>query len=278
MKLITAFVCLFACTASVNALIVSGTGAVTDWGITPFTNWGPPAGVVGTGGTQNNYSPVQYPSGVGHVPSPGGATGEAFDLEAMYARVSGNDFQVLLVTSMALSQPYGGYNYRLGDLFIDTDGDDAYELALSTQDSNGRGFVGGQLRNVGTTKGIQGPHSYAGNGQIAPLVNPWTLDTGSLITVGAFAKTSYNYGPEAGLVHNTWLYEWTIPVASLGLSAGSQYRLHITPECGNDLIQLTGSLPPPPPPPSVPEPTSLVLCGAAILGLARRFRNAVSIG
>lgn len=258
--------------ASAQALVVGSGGVVSDWGVTPFSSWAAPAGTWGTGGTQNNYSPVNYP-GVGHVPSPGGATGERFDLEAFYARIQGSNFQVLLVTSSPLQNYLSSYNYtyRLGDVFINTDADPDSEFALIAQDTHGSGFAAGQLRSVSSTYGIISGHGgYGGTPAVANIVNPWTLRTGDLMAAGSFASASYTYAAESN--HATWLYEWSAPFASLGMAAGSQFRLHVTQECGNDLIELSGTIPPPPPPPPIPEPGTALLAGVALAALGRRLR------
>ncbi len=257
--------------SSAQALIVAADGRITDWGITPFSDWGPPAGAFGDGGTNNNWSPVDYPGGVGHRPSPGGATGEVFDLEALYARLDGNAFEVLLVTSMPLSATIsaGGYRYRLGDLFLDIGDDGTYDLALITQDAGNHGFVAGELRTVGTTMGVIADHSgYGGYPGIAALVNPWALSSGTLLVTGTLNSAFYAH--YANNTEPTWIYEWSVPFDALNLPKNSPLRLHVTVECGNDLIEISGT---PEDPPPIPEPTTAVLTGSALLALARRVRR-----
>ncbi len=275
MKFIATGLVLFGCLSTAQALVVSGSGAVTDWGVTPFSSWTAPGGTFGTGGTQNDYSPVNYP-GIGHVPSPGGTSGERFDLEALYSRVSGGNFQVLLVTSMPLALYESGwkYTYRLGDLFINTDADAAYELALVSQDSNAHGFVGGELRSVSETHGIlTGSGGYGGTPAVASIVNPWALKSGALLATGTLASAYYAGYSDSNGPEPAWLYEWSVPASALGLGPGAAYSLHLTIECGNDLIQLSGQMPPPPNPP-IPEPMTVILSSVAIAALSRRVRNA----
>jgi hypothetical protein len=257
---------------SAHALIVGADGRITDWGITPFSDWGPPANTISNGGTDNNWSPVDYPSGVGHRPSPGGVTGELFDLEGLYARHDGDNFEALLITSMPLYTTItaGGYHYRLGDLFLDSDNDGTYELALITQDSNNRGFAGGQLRKVSGTYGVIAHDSgYGGYPGITAQVNPWALESGALLATGTLNSAFYaNY---AGGTEPTWIYEWSVPFSALDLPAGQTIKLHMTVECGNDLIEVSGT--PLSQPPPIPEPTTLVLAASALAALVRRTRG-----
>jgi hypothetical protein len=75
--------------------------------------------------------------------------------------------------------------------------------------------------------------------------------------------------------NNTWFYEYTIPLAALGLDENydlSNLGLHITTECGNDLIlagEGVGGSPP------IPEPVTaagLVLGLGGLVGYIRRRR------
>lgn len=273
MRLLVGTVFLLSLTGSAFALTVDGSGNITNWGVTPFSNWGPPAGTISNGGLDNNWSPVNYPGGVGNVPSPGGAAGEPFDLEGGYIRKTGGNFEVLLITSMALAQtlPGGGYAYRLGDWFIDTDGNDSqYEFALITQDPNNKGFVAGQLRTVTSTYGIISNHQgYGGNTTVRNQVNPWALKSGSLLASGTFSQAFYSYLSGAEPTH---IYEWIIPYAALGLTGDETISMHMTIECGNDLIEFGGQFPSPQPEP-VPEPTTVVLVASALAGLIRPIKR-----
>lgn len=270
MKYLISALVVLAALSSAHALTVGAGGQVTNWGITPFSNWGPPANVISNGGQDNNWSPINYPSGVGHQPSPGGATGELFDLEALYARQNGDNFEALLITSMPLytTLSAGGYHYRLGDLFIDMDNDDTYDMVLITQDTNGQGFVGGELRKVSEVYGIIGHDSgYGGYPDIAEQANPFSLKSGSLLATGTLSSAFYNY---SNGTEPTWIYEWSVPFGDLSLTQGETLKLHMTVECGNDLIEVSGT---PLGQPNVPEPMTLVLAGSALAALARRARR-----
>ena len=62
-------------------LAVDASGNVTDWGITPFTHSNVTNALLGNMvyTIADDYAPIDYPSGVGHVPSPGGSLGGAHD-------------------------------------------------------------------------------------------------------------------------------------------------------------------------------------------------------
>jgi hypothetical protein len=146
-------VALVACVAlfiggEAHALTLDGSGAVTDWGFTPFSAWTPtlaPGDPAVRWKEENDWSPISYP-GIGHVPSPGNAGAEAFDAEALYCRVNGSDLQVLVVSSTGhqtegpgVAYFNGGqYWYRMGDLFLNTDAgaDGTWDFAMSATDYN----------------------------------------------------------------------------------------------------------------------------------------------
>jgi len=138
-----------------SALTVTASGAVADWGITPFAQgtieqmhdgWEPASPLYRTvWREQNNYSPVNYPFGVGHMPSPGGSDGEMVDLEALYLRINTGlatpSLQVLLATSMN-DHAYSSLwrrQFRLGDLFLDVDADNVLDFAVATTDWDDNG-------------------------------------------------------------------------------------------------------------------------------------------
>jgi len=167
-------------------------GAANPWGI-----W-----------RNNNYAPVTYPTSPSYVPSPGSHdydVTENFDLEGFFYKYDSDtgDLDLWLVTSMApTGYQYGSFTYNLGDVFINTDTDAAYEYALlsfgnlgstkvrddeiagTTWETTGR--EAGALVTLGgseTLYGINGPASYADNAGIAGQVNPWAVSmTGDDLT------------------------------------------------------------------------------------------------
>jgi hypothetical protein len=257
-----------------SALTLNGVGEVTDWGLTPFTNTAP-AGVTATYG--NNYSPINYPNGIGHQPSPGGTTGEKFDLEGLYARRDGNQVQVLLVSSSLFQATANGYTFNLGDLMIDVGNDGSFDLGVVTQTSNANnGLVAGGLYDITTTRGLQEkPGSYYQNSSVVNQIGAWAVQSGTLLGQHDILTQSFSYLGEA----NTWLYEFAFDLTDDLLY--EDLRMQFAWGCGNDVISLVlegldiptitvFELPP------APEPASALL-GAMGLGgllLASRRRRA----
>ncbi|MEX0776419.1 MAG: hypothetical protein WD042_12010 [Phycisphaeraceae bacterium] len=267
---------------SASALTMTG-GTVTDWGLTPFSQ---PNGTSNVGGVTsiigNNYSPIDYPNGIHHQPSPGGSTGELYDLEEMHIRNSGGQVQVLLV----LSSPMVQGNLKLGDLLIKTNGNPLFDHALVTQAHNG--FLAGSYYQDITTAGLQNVSgSYLGNsgveqqisngaGQLAATFLAGGAATGSTY---AIASEVHSYGTIAGAnENNTWLHEFTFDVAG----DVNSIDLQMVWGCGNDVIAGSHTLTwptPAPPTGAAPEMTTAILSamGLGSLLIGRRRQRASSI-
>jgi hypothetical protein len=271
--------------ASAFGLTIGTGGTVTDWGITPFSQ----ANQYSTGSgnlwttVQNNYAPINYPDGVGRVPSPGlSAGGETFDLEEMYIRTAGSQMQVLVVGSNALTTNWGGSQFYVGDLFITTGGD---RYGIVTQ-SAGRSLTAGSVYladGAGDVLALQNiAYSYYGYsalvqndygppGTVADVAGPWGVTgTSQLIGSATVNSTIYNYGGTEG---NTFLVEYTFDKSLLGIGSAFDLTTRITWGCGNDLIQdhaerVNGS------PPPVPEPkmAAMAMVGTGMIWFAARRR------
>ena len=256
-----------------SALTIDANGVVVGWNVTPFSS--PNADNTSSGGIystrQNNYAPINYPNH-GHVPSPGGATGEKFDLEEMHARVVGNQMQVLVIASSLFQASANGSTFNLGDLMIDVNGDHAFDFGVVTQSGNA-GLTAGQLYDINTTKGLQqisGSYYYVPS--VANQVGAWSVASGTAVGgLYSIETASHSYVGEA----NTWAYQFTFDLGSLGLDldSGPVINFQMAWGCGNDVITNTVDLPPvvrevPPPPSATPEPAT---AGLSVLALGTIF-------
>ncbi|HOI53889.1 MAG TPA: PEP-CTERM sorting domain-containing protein [Phycisphaerae bacterium] len=263
-------------------LAVDASGNVTDWGITPFTHSNVTNALLGNMvyTIADDYAPIDYPSGVGHVPSPGGSLGEAFDLEEMYMRVSGNSLQVLVVTSSAYTRTVDGTAITLGDLFLDLGGS---RFAVVTQSASQGLTAGGVyqiasdsdvkvLQPAGSSRSYYGttytrPNDYGPDATIGQIAGPWavasTIDAGQQIGQADIATALFNYG---GDENGTFLIEYSLDLGLFGgMLPGSTAGAHIAWGCGNDVIKTQTS--------TIPEPATMALLGFGLAAIVLRRKR-----
>jgi len=272
---------------SASAGIIDGAGNVTDWGLTPFSQ--PNQSDVQYGNRwstiSNDYSPINYP-GVGHVPSPGLTSGgEVFDLEELHVRSVGQWLQALVVTSSALSTVVSGETYYLGDLFLTINGN---QYGVVTQSAN-QGLAAGSVYRLTGSGDVQvlqnNSRSYAGsktlvdndygpNATIPEVAGPWavkgSISADQLLGAATISTDTFNYG---GREDNTFLIEYTLNTALLGLSGPMDLTTKIAWGCGNDVIRIRNQAH------GVPEPATvgLLAFGAVFFVLSRRPRLSSSV-
>jgi hypothetical protein len=267
------------------ALTVDGSGAITNWGITPFTS-----GVNNSttdnllvGGVYrtlaNNYAPINYPS-QGYVPS----GGEAFDFEEMYARFVGNTMEVLIISSSGYTA--NGFSaIKRGDLFVTLDG---VTVGVVTQSLYGPGVhVPGSVyqilgaSDVEILQNISGTYlhhnqlvanDYGPNNVIRDIAGPYAvaqnIDNAQLLPNTAVISTAvHSYG---GAENNTNIFEYVIDFTGFPIPP-TFFSLHQTWGCGNDVIQITAAVPPNIP--DIPSPSAAMfgVTAMALLGIRRRI-------
>ncbi len=270
-----------------------------------------PSGVGTDYWSNNNMCPVDYPNvSPIYVPSPGTygdySLAEHSDLEGLFYSYNSNNggLKVWLVTSAGPNGFLGFDNYyHVGDVFVNTDGDDAFEYALLSfgtkpgltaghyvwRDGYGNYWGTSNLRSAGDLAaidsdsdlhGINGPNSWAGSSSIRGLIDPWAANhpddivyssdllyqeiTGAAINERDFASGPPGYPPSG--THSTFVYLWDVIMPdweTSGLTMGD-FSFHVAQQCGNDVLD--GGTPVMP----VPSSALLGLFGLALAALSKR--------
>ena len=206
----------------------------------------------------NNWSPIDYPYGVGELPSPGylGEGGEKFDLEGFHFAIDGNTAHIALVNSFGYSAYSTAWyqSYHLGDIFFGFDGSNTqYAIDVST----------GRLVEVNSYIGIPDkPGTYYDYPDIRNQVGAWEIGQGT--DLGSVTN-SLNFW--AGLETNpmqgsgdTYIWEFAFDISQVsGFAGASSISFHNILECGNDMIEGTYNI--------VPEPGTILLIGLGLLGI-----------
>lgn len=246
MKRFSIFFVLFALFLGNTAMGFSWTAGYFDHGDSPFDG-------------NNNTAPIEYPHGVGFLPSPGNLSegGEKFDLEGLFVNFDDDYLYVALTNSFGLSVTSStwGSTFRQGDIFfgfggnddafaIDVSEGDLVELGVGTyiQDIDGSYYENETIRNrVGSFEAVLSTSLGSAN----QVMNFWGgLETNPLLP----DETN----------GDTYVFEWKIDRSLLGWDGTSNIFLHTTLGCGNDLIEYDYA--------AIPEPGTMILLGLGLFG------------
>lgn len=229
-------------------------------------------------------------TGLNHDTTYPGAGGQNYDAEELFYYYEGDaDNGYLHLGLMTGFNPAGELSgisnpatFFAGDIFVDIGNDGSRDLAVGL----GTGRGGNAWANsVGT--GIELAPYYDGtpNPNYAQYSSPWRIDN---TNAGALAFNALDVKYAETLLWNSsadnqrWFYEARIHLTSAFLGAGAMEGfvndtnggagLHWTMQCGNDFVDIHDDTPFAPVP--VPAAAPLALLGMAIVGIARRKRQA----
>ncbi len=222
-----------------------------------------------------------------------GVGGQSFDAEYLSYKIEGNNLWLGLQTGFNLETGkvyYSGKDYYAGDLALSFDGNSGYEYAvdfgLYTEDylkndgilpNNGTSGdkVEADIDNNG--KDAAGLYSaitwnndvYSGH----TTANPFAMDGGTIVG-GALLTNTWNSETVGGNLsyYRTVSLDLTKILGADWAIDGFTLGAHWTMSCGNDAIDGSVTIPGAP----VPEPTTMLLFGAGLAGLAgvtRRRRS-----
>jgi hypothetical protein len=208
--------------------------------------------------------------------------GQPYDIEQLFYYFEDADSNALsggtLHIGMVTGYDPNNTTYRSGDFFIDLGATGDYDIAVAT---------GVESARFGTGWANDGTWDETTDGVTTVLTgsNPYR------ILEGAGGAVEFGTGPLAGLGVSV---AWGLPPAGAvgtahnfleiaveldgafeeqidnGLGQGG-IGLHWTMQCGNDAIDVVDDVPLAP----VPEPTTMVLLGMGVLGMALRARRPV---
>lgn len=214
-----------------------------------------------------------------------GSGGQDFDIEQGFFGYAGNSSGGILYIGLVTGFDPGGVvfqnaNYLAGDFFLDFAGTGAYDLAFGTSDDT-----------------APGPETSTRIGQAWDLSNPWTLEHVNVVQhrpiSDPFRVNTGKPNTSYGTLNTNYDVEWLTNILGTGdhnllqigvklnaTQAAALYEhkgfdAHWTMTCGNDILPMSISMTIPfTPVVPLPAAASLAGLGIAIVGIARRKRQA----
>ena len=185
-----------------------------------------------------------------------GYGGQAFDVEYLGLCITGNTVHFGLQTGFDVVN--GAQGFDPGDFVIDANADGTFDYAVDF--SFGAGGLTYTLYENPVWQDVQYPqHSDA---------NPFQNIGGD--AVSALFDSAYGAGIFPNNIDGgiSYVLEGSFDLSALDLYTGGEMILQWTMECGNDYLQVKAV--------ALPEPTSMALCCAGLLGIfaaRRRIRK-----
>lgn len=247
-------------------------GTLSDWGVTPFSNWVP------SSSTADYIQMDDKP-----FPSDGLGFGEKWDFEAIYFDNDLDNLYFAIVTSCSWSEAFFDIeSEKIGDLGIDLNGD----LYLGPAKGEVSHLEWAILLVEGTGSVIKNP-VWLDSSSHERQNSPYMVDqTSNPVPVG-WAIVAHKEGIYPDLPYepfpyadNEWDSQTTIIEGSIPRNVSSEFAalkpgdnvfLHITPFCGNDAINLMGYV-------DIPEPATILFVGLgmSLALLARRQKRDIN--